>query len=440
LKGEVITGSAWTRIIQSGLTSAVHVAVSIIVRLKRQILGVGLAYGTSALSYLTTLLVARILGVDGYIWIVLGQSIGPFLSIIISLGTQQTFVNNIVSANTLERDCLLHRFVHTRILLACLVSIIVFPGSIIYTGSWNEGLAMAFSILWVSFLGLTPNALFDYGKNVYIHNISFFLERAGALLLIVFLFVLPAPHGFIVLVPFILFATRVLSSGVQFYKGWKLIPDLEFSWKFLKERKAWMPSGSIYISIALLCNAMLIYGNQIILEFAGKRQELSAYGLCFQTFMLVTILQSQILRLMIRPIADDCAHDRLPDVWKLLHRMGIMAGVAICLIGPLWILIRYILPLLTGFDLSMMYKLFPLLSAWAVVVGPCMVVGQYLFSLKEEKIFMNVSILSFLLSLGLGIILVPAGGIVSLVVILLLLTTGYTLLLLYCVLRKIKMF
>ena len=415
-----------------------ELAQSLKIKLKQQTLGVGLAYGASAVSYLTIFMVARILGIDGYVWIVLGQSIGPFLSIIIGLGTQQAFVNNIVSASSLERDGLLHRFVLARILLACLVSIFVLPGSIIYAGSWYEGLALAFSILWVSFLGLTPNSLFDYGKNVYIQNISFFLERTGALFLISLLFLVPEPHGFIVWVPFILLTTRILSSGVQFYKGWKLIPDLEFSWQFLKERKVWMPSGNIYISIALLCNALLIYGNQMILEFAGRRQELSAYGLLFQTFMVVTILQSQILRLMIRPIADECVNDRLPDLWKLLYRMGIMAGVAICLIGPMWILIRYFLPLLTGFDLSMMYKLVPLLSAWVIVVGPCLVAGQYLFSLKEEKFFMNASIITFLLSLLLGIVLVPASGVVSLVIILLLLTIGYTISLLYCVLRKAK--
>lgn len=387
---------------------------------KKFLINVGISYINSFLAFITFLLLARLLGAEEYSVVAVAIAVGGFLAPIFNLGSSKIFVRDAVKVNKISAVVLLAQLsINMRLTVGMsIVIVLLFSAIYIYFPNIELALSLVFLSYWVGLIGLYPTSFFDYSHKTILQNFSVMIERLLVVSLVISLFLFDIKSMELMYISFALLLVRIGSIFSQLLIWWNLNTGSGFGFK-IKFPNFSTPGVSLIFTISMLSNALLIYGNQLILATTNDPVGLSSYSFSFQLISLAFLFQSQAIRMLNRRISEIC-RDNLSNVQNtiLIH-----SGYLIILSSIASLTIYYVsqfLPnLLNDNRYNRINEFMPYLCLWVIILGFGQVVTQYLLEFKQEKFHLSISILSGVSAFILGIIFMPLYGAISIVIILL---------------------
>jgi len=291
--------------------------------------------------------------------------------------------------------------------MAGIVSIAMVVLAIVIASSAMEVVALISLFLWAALLGAYPTAWFDAIGKTAEQNALNLSEKTIALAGVVAIYFAPPPLQGPAIAGAVLLATRIASLTIQYGLWWRSLSGNDSFRKF--SPRIGHSGISTQITVALLANASVVYGNQIALEIYGGRVELGTFGIAFQVVSLVLLFQYQALRLIAREIVRASEHVEL-IVSSMMRHAAALFLVSAALAVAAWVFMKY-LPTLLDDPLYETIGEFALpLSAWAAIVGAGQVVSQYLVCTGGERTYLRITVAGAIATLASGMLLIPDGG------------------------------
>lgn len=174
----------------------------------------------------------------------------------------------------------------------------------------------------------------------------------------------------------------------------------------------WLLKQNLSIEAGMMANLLLTHVNQIVLARHLSPVNLGYYSMAFQLITVVTLLQSQVVRLFGPRIAELTAPGFDPTLArkKLVYYMAIMVVITAFAAG----LLAAVAPLVLGGrllpDFGASIKPLRILCIWSAFYGPALVVSGYLLGLRLNHHFLLYAVGAGLLSIGVGRLLIPSYG------------------------------
>lgn len=388
-------------------------------KFKKLLYNMGISYTNSFLGFIIFLLLARLLGAIDYSMVAIGIAVGGFIMPLLDLGSAKTFVRDAVSLeNSAEVEHLAQSSFNMRLTVALIMFLLLFLFSCFYMGNIVEIASITLLSLWVGLLGLYPTSWFDYYHKTAHQNLCVMIERVLVVFLIGALMLLKVESQLIIVVSVMLVITRIISIVYQ-VKLWRN----KYSEKYYTFRislpRLDSPGTNIHFTIALLSNAFLVYGNQLILADTGDVVELSAYSFAFQLISLIFIFQAQAIRVLNRNISEICQSGNQNNLIRhLIYHALFLVVVSSLMALVVFFVAKYIPVILDDARFGKLTEFMPLLSFWIIVVGAGQVITQYLLEIKQEVFHLITSIVSGISAVLLGLVFVPEYGAISIAAIL----------------------
>lgn len=392
-------------------------------KIKYLLHNLGISYANSFLGFLIFLFLARLLGASDYALVAIGLAVGGFIIPLVDLGSARTFVRDAV---TMDDPADIERMVlssfNMRLIVAASLFFPLIVFSYFYTNNLEETISVACISLWVGLLGLYPTSWFDFLHDTARQNFCAMAERIATLILVVGLtFITVSIHMGIIIGLALLFI-RSVSISFQIWLWWKKYSSGCFSLRWISPGKKLL--GINYrFTLALVFNALFIYGNQLILGKNSDGIELSAYSLAFQLISLIFLFQALVLRLFNREISEICKSQHNVIHYVAFHG-ALLAGISAIFAFVVFIVSRYIPAFLVDPRFELIPQFVPLLSVWIVIVGGGQVITQYLMEMKQESLYLITSIAGGMLALSLGVVFVPNYGATAIIMILIVVHTA----------------
>jgi O-antigen/teichoic acid export membrane protein len=380
-----------------------------------------ISYSSSFLGFVIILLSARLIGAEQFSWIAVGLAIGGFIMPLTNLGSVQTFVRDaVIAKNSNAVEQIVISSFCARVTVALLVSLLLFVGSLSYTYSLLDSVAVISLSLWVGLQGLYPSSWFDYQHATRRQNIIVMVERAVSLTFVLGIYILPPSFHTAAMIGVLLLTSRLLSIVIQVSAWWSSYAKHPFRLYFLFPMRK-MPGINFRVTLTLVSNAILIYGNQLILGRSTGSIDLSAYSLAFQVICLIFLYQAMVLRLLSRQIAEVC--ESRTKILRSAFSYAIWSAGGSIILGLLAIEIVKYLPLFLADDrFQLMSQFMSPLYFWVIIVGAGQVISRFLLALHQESFYLASSVLSSLFALPLGLFLIPIYGGIAVAAILLTIT------------------
>lgn len=376
--------------------------------MRRHIRTIGIGYANGFLGFFTTLCLAKLLGAQGYSWVALGLAIGAFLFPLLDFGTERSFAK---AAVALGNESALGRLaasnMRTRLTVAlCALLPVVFICAFLSDSTYAAVASLAFAA-WSGILGLYPGAWFDYVSATRMQNHYALVERCVALLAVgVFAFTAdPRP---VLVIGLILVLIRAVFVHLQ-SAAWRqrFIPS---SGPGVDEERSPSSGTDWRIAAALVMNALLLYGNQLIIKNSRSNIELSSYSLVLQVMSMVFLFQSQLLRISSRPIAESTREGAA--LMPTLRRSAVMLVAGSALLGAgAWVFIEVLKKFVLGPDFSQMSDVSPVFAVWVCLLGFGLVITQYNILFGQETFYLATACIGGVVALTLGYLLIPEHGI-----------------------------
>lgn len=370
------------------------------------------------------MLTARMLGAEQFAWVALGIAVGGFAIPLINLGSERTFVRDALAIDdALAVEQMIIKSFGMCVMVALIMTLIIGIGSYIYTNNVLDAIAISTFSLWTALQGLYPTAWFDFLLETKRQNLIVLVERLtglffiAATLLLPNYFHLPPIAGLTAIVGSILLAIRIVSITSQVKNWWCKFGKTRFKWRISFPRRN-IAGINFRVTMAVFFNALLTYGNQIVLGAGSNKLELAAYGLAFQIISLIFLFQAIVLRLVSRNIANVCIL-RQGILYSVITNGLFLAGGSAVLAGGALIISKYLPLILADNRFEIMSQYIPLLGIWAVIVGFGQSISQHLLTLKQESFYLITTIFSGITALCLGLLYVPLYGGLAVALILL---------------------
>jgi O-antigen/teichoic acid export membrane protein len=387
-------------------------------RMKKLSINLALSYSSTLIGFLIVLVLARILGAKDFSWVALGLAIGGFIVPLFNLGSDRTFVRDVVAqkhVSVIDEMVLSNLGQRTFMLLP--ICIALFGITMVFTNEISDAVALMGFSLWAGLIGLYPASWFDYSHDVSRHNLIVLGERSVCLLLICVIYGLADKAPEILAIGMCLLTTRVLSIFLQVRAWWVNHSSIPFSIRFLPVRQN-QNGTNLHITMATVANAFLTYGNQLLLASNANPIELSSYSLAFQMMMIVFLFQAQAIRLSSRSTMEAC-RSRKALLQSMARNAGILfAGSTILACGA-WIVIQILPHILADARFGTMSKIALPLCIWVVIAGAGFSVSQHSLALEQERFFLLTSLAGACMALLLGSLFIPHYGALAVAVILL---------------------
>ena len=375
-----------------------------------------LSYSTALLSFFIILLLARLLGAENFSWVALGLAVGVFVTPLINLGSDRTFVRDAVGAAGTVDNMAASNFGQR--LFVCLgVSIVLVIASNFYTSNLADAISMVSLSLWAGLLGLYPTSWFDYSHDTRRQNVFGLSERVCNLILIGMLYLYTQDVSETFLIGLLLLTIRIFFICLQMKSWWARHANINFQIKLSPPRQ----NGdgiNFHITIAGVANSCVTHGSQLILAANNEPAELSSYSLAFQLMTIIFLFQGQVIRLSSRTIAEACRSKNEAFRSIIYNASFLFAGSALLAIGA-WTAIEFLPHFLADPRFEVMSQYSPILCIWVVIAGVGMSITQHSIALNQESFYLGMAIIGGVFSLLLGLVFVPDYGAYAGVLILL---------------------
>lgn len=371
---------------------------------------VGLGYSSSLIGFGTFLLLAKLLGPDQYATVAIGIAIGGFFVPMLSLGGERTFVKDALSlAESEPVSDLVNLSYSSRLFMLSLVIPISLIVAVGYVQTPSEALAVSIFAIWFGLAGLSPATWYDYCEKTELQNAYVFIERIASMVAIACYGL--AAHSSVdpLILGLILLAIRALSIRVQVSVWFARYSPGSFRLQF-RPPKFDAVGIDLRITAAVLLNAVMTYGTQLVVAKFVSRAEVSAYGIAFQLMSLCFLFQGQALRLVNRTIAE-ATTSVAGIVQSLRYTVLVITGGTVLLAVVAW-LVSLLLPLaLSGAHFSKASLYTPVLAAWVVVAGVGLVLTQHAIVLGQQRFYLEMACAGAVMSLVISLVAVRYVGV-----------------------------
>jgi len=365
-------------------------------------------YAQAGIGFALQLWLANRLGADGYGSVSYGLLVGAICSTLVTFGSDRTLVRDLVQNS--DRQALLTASMLQRSAIAFLV----LGGCWLYGGSRDGPEATkAWTVLaggvWGATMGLMPTAWLDSRYEMGISAGLALLERIlfGVLAACLLAGVSDASPAILVLGGLV--AARLAGGAAQWIYASRSFRPV---WRGCLERAWQLTCGNSLVFGGALASLLLTHWNQIVLESRAGPTRLAHYAVAFQLVSLVTIAQSQLVRLLTPQISILTREGNGYEERRrgLLRHCGYAAFVTLVLALPLLLLAPWVLAI--GYRPEYQSAVLPLriLCLWVICYGPALIINQYLLCLRLNRAYLVLTVLSGGLGLLLGQVLVPRWG------------------------------
>ncbi len=375
--------------------------------MKKLSINLFLSYSSALLSFFIILLLARLLGAENFSWVALGLAVGVFVTPLINLGSDRTFVRDAVGAAGTV-DSMVASNIGQRLFICLGVSIVLVVASNLYTSNLADAISMVSLSLWAGLLGLYPTSWFDYSHDTRRQNVFGLSERVCNLILIGILYLYTQDVSETFLIGLLLLSIRIFFICLQMKSWWARHASINFRLK-LSPPKRNGDGINFQITIAGVANSCVTHGSQLILSANNEPAELSSYSLAIQLMTMVFLFQGQALRLTTRSIAEACRTQSGAVRSVIYNSSFLFLGSLILAVGA-WISIEFLPYFLKDPRFEVMSQYSPILCIWIVIVGLVMSITQHNIALNQESFYLAVAIFSGVTSLLLGLLFVPEYG------------------------------
>lgn len=349
-------------------------------------------YLGSASAFLYSLVFSRFLSIELYADFIITIAFSAFSQLLVNFGSDKVLLKSLNKyqynrLELLEYDLLLRLFIF--LIVTSLVFFLT-----------EHVIVLVF--VWYTINALFPKSLADEQGEIVQQNKSFGLEKIFSLVLIFSYYTVFEGQGSFLFF-WCLIALRLLSVIHQYHflcKGLihsKNTKEIKFS--HFKEHYI----QSSFVMIALLSNAILLYGAQIVLKEYGEVEVVAVVGLGLQLCLVVQIFQSQLIRFFNKDIFSrgaSCKNDLLKKMHKVLLPSVLL--VFFMVIVSLFLESFYLSNNFQGIFLFSIY-----ISPWLIFLGPASVVSQFFLSFYDTKYYLLISLFSGFLSIMLSMTLIP---------------------------------
>lgn len=370
---------------------------------KRFIIFSAINYGQSAISFGSSLLLARHMEVSDYGVITLGIALSNIVFVLMQFGTDKTLVRDLVQQKEIRAELLVQS-----IFTWFLLGLLCVAGSYLYSIGDGYGMILLLLIFSGFIRGLSPIAWYDVTKRMNLQSVFVLIDRSlyiSAILAMIFV-------DQVLLLNIAL--ALVLSRVVSFLLEWGfLFRKYGRELRSVISAKNFIPSKSFFSSNVLVWgagigNLMMTQFNQVLLESRSSLKEMAYYGIAFQIVIFVKLFQKQILRYLAPQLAS-----------RILNRVAIkkMNGELLRVLLysslitiPLFIFSPYIISNLLGERYIPAQSTLNVLLIWITLYGVGLIINQYLLNLRKEKSFIYVTLIYGLMSLVIGYFLIGIYG------------------------------
>jgi len=378
-----------------------------------------ISYTNSFVAFMVFLLLARLLGADDYAFVAIGIAVGGIIAPLFDMGSAKTFVRDAIRLkDEKELDKLVLSNISLRLSSSLIIICCLFVFCFLYADNITSYLAVTFLSLWSGLLGMYPTSWFDFKHRTSVQNLCVMIERVVLLVFIGGVSFIEIESLLIYVLAILMVCLRLSSITYQVKLWWKLYSQSEFHIR-LKFATIDSKGVNILLTMALVSNALLTYGNQLVYGKFGDPVELSSYSLAFQFVSLIFLFQAQAIRVLNRDISEiNKSKDQSAIIKNLIGHSVFLALVSAAMSILLLFVSDYI-PIFiddTRFNSISLYM--PILSVWIVFVGMGQVVTQYLLEIKQEKFYLFNCIVAGVVAILLGIAYVPLNGAISVAYIL----------------------
>lgn len=376
-----------------------------------------LTYSSTLIGFLLVLLLARVLGAERFSWVALGLAIGGFLVPLFNLGSDRTFVRDAIARKQIEPiDKMVLSNLNQRIFMLIPILIGLYGITPVFTSTIQDTVSLIGFSLWAGLIGLYPASWFDYSHDVRRQNLIVLAERSVSLLLIYILYLFADKAPDLLAIGMGLLVTRAASILLQIRSWWIHHASMPFSLSFAPIRKN-QNGINLHITIATVANALLTYGNQLLLAYNNTPVELSSYSLAFQMMMIVFLFQGQAIRLSNRSIMEACSSQKA-FLQSIAHNAGILFTGSTILAFGVWVAIQG-LPLILADSRFLAMSTFAIpLCIWVCLTGIGFSISQHSLALEQERLLLFTSLAGGVFALLLGWLFIPDYGALAVALIL----------------------
>jgi O-antigen/teichoic acid export membrane protein len=355
-----------------------------------------------------TIFIARNASLQFSGYYITSLAVGAFLGPLCTLGSDRVFVSahrnaRLSGKRSIHFPNLILRFIGT------ILSIVL---ALAYCAISERNLSGAFALLtlciWSNLTGLYPNAWYDLLKKAHIQNYVQVTERMLSIGFVAVILKHPSVEFSTNLEwSIILLLVRIVSIIVQYKLIFPRSAKLWFHWYLLKEDIG--ISGPF--TIVAVANAIVAYGNILVLRETLSPIAYNSYGILFQMLNVIIIYQSQSIRYMIRGIAKNFKSHRSSrllksDLMKMFASSVILSAFAFS-ITP------FVLNTAGGNSESLPDLTYVFLYCWVALLGAGQIITQYIASGSSFRVYAITSVTGAFATYAGGILLIPGYGVVA---------------------------
>ena len=381
----------------------------------------GLNYTQAALSFLASMLMAKMLGSDLFGYYTYGIVFHTMLFIIVQYGLDKTLVRDLVQLSNPAETLLAASLVKGVISLVALLGIL----------GWALGVGMEWKKLVIVLLcsvagclyGMSPKAWFDSNGQVRRHALYMFLDKgiffAGTLLL---LFFWQTPL-IILHVCGTLLAGRLVLTALEWAYVVRTVPVSMGCYLLPVVRSVLLRNSWVWL--AAIGNLLMTNANQFLLESKLGTEQLGQYGLALQLISLILLVQSQVLRLSAPGIAEVAKKGTGKEIRRSLGRHSLLTlGLSLGVLVPVYFLTPLFIEYFVGSEFVDAIPIFRVFCLWGLVYGQALICNQYLLSLHLQRYYFYIALSFGVLSIFLAYLFIGQIGAVGAVLSLLLAHSG----------------
>ena len=375
---------------------------------------VGINLFISVMSFVTTLMIANVLGRKLFGDFSFSVAVGTYGLMFIQYGLEKSLVRELVHYEShfgeLFKASLVVKF--TLFLFFVLIAIIMFmhfPGY-----SWGVLLI----IFATAFSAFQLNSVYDAWRQMTRHAIYFLIEKSIFFALVWIVFLTPFLLSLELIGMFMISSTLI---GLLFQYKWAL-PRIDFN----NLKRAWssiffLLRSNFFIWLAVLSGLSIDYLSQIILKLSAGSEELGTYSAAWKITQVGTLFLAQAGRIGAEATArytrpEKSSTDRKYFLFKYITFMtiiGFLLGLP-CFLFPQYLLMLFSSEYANAKETLRLFSFYPLLF------GPYLAILQYIIAARMQKTYFTLITIVGFVSIGLSFYLIPQlqskGAVISVIV------------------------
>lgn len=367
----------------------------------------GLNYATAFLGFATSFVLAKSIPVEEFGALTGCMLVAQITATVAGFGGERTLLHHIAQSKNASLVFAAH------ILKTAAVATAFAPLALAYicfhAQTLDQKLALGFFMLSGVFFALSPRAFLDLHMRMLTHTRIMLLEKfAFAAPTLTLALTLPGCVS-LTLIATLFLASRLASVAAQYaYAGIKLRTTFgkvaAIALRLLK--------NNLLVCISSMGNLALTHISPLLVETLHSPEELAVYGIAFQMVALAQLLQNQFLRIHAPEIAfaTDRSANRGPLQPHLRKITARMALFSVLTVTPAIVLGHLLIVAILPENYFAATKPLMILGIWSLLVGPGMILNQFLMGLRLEHHVLTATAISATLVITFSFLLIPRLG------------------------------